>query len=59
MVIYVRVHKVRMEYIKGIDVCNVVWQHPNTIFWQKMSPLLQCFSMVSPKLVDVFVYLLV
>jgi len=44
MVIYVRVHKVRMEYIKGVDVCNVVWQHPNTVFWQKMSPSCNAFQ---------------
>jgi len=32
MVVYVWVHKVSLECVEGIDMCNVVRQHPNTVF---------------------------
>ena len=41
---YVRVHKVSMECVESIDVHNVVWQHPNTVFRQKMSPSHNAFQ---------------
>ena len=44
LVIYVRVHEVNMECIESIDVHNVVWQHPNTVFRQKMSPSHNAFQ---------------